>query len=99
VYMMEFGEVRLSVVEAIWRCRSSKKNPLAKDRWVRQLQPSLRIINNQRRLLRLSSSGSRLNEDKACRDQADSSNNYIHKLYKLFHLQLSFYAAFSSTKV
>src|SRR5215471_3748436 len=43
VHMMIFGKVRFSIVEAVRGQGSSDKDPLAKDRWVRQLQLALRI--------------------------------------------------------
>src|SRR5262249_17892106 len=95
VHMMVFGEVRFPFVEPIRRQWSSYKHPLAKDRWVWQLQPALRIIDNWRRLLSLSGNGPRFDEDYARCGQGDS-NICQHKL---FHLPISFHVMFSNTRV
>src|SRR5215470_3322539 len=47
VHMMEFRKVRLSVVEAVGRCRGSQEDPFAKDPRVRLFQLALSIIDDQ----------------------------------------------------
>jgi len=59
VYVMIFGEARLSVVETIGRQGSAHENPPANAGWVWQLHPAVRI-QHCRRLLRLSRNAARV---------------------------------------
>src|SRR5262245_22977179 len=47
VHVMEFRKLRLSVVEAVGRCRGSQEDPFAKVPRVRLFQLALSIIDDQ----------------------------------------------------